>query len=107
TATTRSDGSFSIADLPIGTYEVRFVKDGFETDVHPQIIVQGNRTATVNAKLKPGAVSSTVTVTATPLLNETDTANGYKMGAEQIETVPLGNGRLKKLDIMAQGVNAE
>ena len=107
TATTRSDGSFSIADLPIGTYEVRFVKDGFETDVHPQIIVQGNRTATVNAKLKPGAVSSTVTVTATPLLNETDTANGYTMGAEQIETVPLGTGSFTQLAILAPGVNAD
>ena len=76
TAESKSDGSFSIADLPIGTYEVTFTKDGFQTAVYPQIIVQGNRTATVNAKLKPGEVSSTVTVEATPLLNETDTTTG-------------------------------
>jgi hypothetical protein len=66
-AQTKGDGSFSITDLRIGTYEVKFVKDGFETAVYPQIIVQGSRTTTVNTKLKPGAVASTVTVEATPL----------------------------------------
>ena len=107
TAASKSDGSFSIADLPIGTYEVKFTKEGFETAVYPQIIVQGSRTATVNAKLKPGAVSSTVTVEATPLLNQTDTTNGYVMGTDQIEAVPLGTGSFTQLAILAPGVNAD
>ncbi len=106
-AVSKSDGSFSIVDLPIGTYEVRFVKDGFESAAYPQIIVQGSRTTTVNAKLKPGAVTSTVTVEGTPLLNETDTANGYTLGVEQIETVPLGTGSFTQLAILAPGVNAD
>jgi len=106
-AQSKSDGSFSIADLPIGTYEVRFVKEGFDTAIYPQIIVQGNRTATVNTKLKPGAVSSMVTVEATPLLNETDTTNGYTLGTEQIEVVPLGTGSFTQLAILAPGVNAD
>jgi len=107
TAQTKGDGSFSITDLPIGTYEVKFTKDGFETAVYPQIIVQGNRTTTVNAKIRPGAVTSTVTVNATPLLNETDTANGYTLGTEQIESVPLGTGSFTQLAILAPGVNAD
>jgi hypothetical protein len=107
TAETRSNGSFSIADLPIGTYELTFTKDGFQTAVYPQIILQGDRTTTVNASLKPGAVSSTVTVEATPLLNQTDTANGYTMGAQQIEAVPLGTGSFTQLAILAPGVSAD
>jgi len=107
TAHTKADGSFSLADLPIGTYEVKFAKEGFETAVYTQILVQGNRTATVNAKLSPGSVSSTITVEATPLLNETDTANGYTMGAQQIEDVPLGTGSFTQLAILAPGVNAD
>jgi len=106
-AQTKSDGSFDIADLPIGTYEVTFTKDGFETAVYPQIIVQGNRTTTVNTKLKPGAVSTSVTVNATPLLNQTDTTNGYTLGVEQIEAVPLGTGSFTQLAILAPGVNAD
>jgi hypothetical protein len=107
TALSRSDGSFSISDLPIGMYEVKFTKDGFETVLYPQIIVQGNRTVTVNARLHPGAVSESVTVNATPLLNETDTTNGYTLGAEQIEVVPLGTGSFTQLAILAPGVQAD
>jgi hypothetical protein len=106
-AQTKGDGSFSITDIPIGTYEVKFVKDGFETTDYPQILVQGSRTTTVNAKLKPGAVSSTVTVEGTPLLNETDTANGYTLGPQQIEAVPLGTGSFTQLAILAPGVSAD
>ncbi len=36
-AETKPDGSFNLADLPIGTYEVTFSKEGFEAAVYPQI----------------------------------------------------------------------
>ena len=107
TGTSRGDGSFSIADLPIGTYEVTFMKEGFQTAVYPQIIVQGDRTATVNAKLKPGAVASTVTVEATPLLNETDTTTGYNLSGSQIAEIPLGTGSLTQAAILSPGVSAD
>lgn len=106
-AQTKHDGSFAFADLPIGTYEVTFAKEGFETAVYPQIIVQGSLTSTVNAKLNPGSVSTSVTVNATPLLNETDTTNGYTMGAQQIEEFPLGTGSFTQLAILAPGVSAD
>lgn len=106
-AQSKNDGSFSIADLPIGTYEVTFVKEGFQTAAYPQIIVQGNRTATVNAKLKPGSVSSTVTVEATPLLNATDTTTGYTLDEAQITETPLGTGSFTQLAILSPGVSAD
>jgi hypothetical protein len=107
TAQTKNDGSFAIADLPIGNYELTFTKDGFQTAVYPTIIVQGSLTTTVNAKLKPGAITTSVTVDSTPLLNQTDTTNGYTLGAEQIEDVPLGTGSFTQLAILAPGVNAD
>lgn len=106
-ATSKSDGSFSLADLPIGTYEVTFTKDGFQTAVYPQIIVQGNRTATVNAKMQPGKVASTITVEATPLLNETDTTTGYTLNDTQIAEIPLGTGSLTQAAILSPGVSAD
>lgn len=107
TAQTKSDGSFAISDLPIGTYQVTFTKEGFQSEVYPQISVQGSRTTTVNSKLKPGSVSTMVTVDATPMLNETDTTNSYTLGPEQIEAVPLGTGSFTQLAILAPGVNAD
>ena len=106
-AQTKNDGSFSAADLPIGSYEITFTKEGFKTAVYNQILVQGSRTTTVNAKLQAGAVATTVTVEATPLLNETDTANGYTLGANQIESVPLGTGSFTQLAIQAPGVSSD
>jgi len=107
TATTKNDGSFSIVDLPIGTYTVTLTKDGFKTEVHSTILVQGNRTTTVNGSLQPGEVSTSVTVTATPLLNQTDTTNGYVLGELEINTTPLGTGSFTQLAILAPGVNAD
>src|SRR4030088_591481 len=107
TAESKNDGSFSFADLPIGTYEVGFTKGGFKTAVYNQILVQGNRTATLNAKLQPGAVASEVTVTATPLLNATDTTTGYVLDSAVIDNSPLGTGSFTQLAILSPGVNAD
>ncbi len=107
TGTTKSDGSFEFVDLPLGTYSVTFAKDGFNTEVHSQILVRGNLTTTVNGALQPGQISSTVTVTATPLMNQTDTSNGYTLGSELVESVPLGTGSFTQLAILAPGVSAD
>jgi hypothetical protein len=106
-ADTKADGSFSAADLPIGTYEVTFSKEGFQTAVFPQIVVQGNRTATVNARLKPGTTVESVTVNATPLLNETDTTTGYTLDDRQIAEIPLGTGSFTQAAILSPGVSAD
>jgi Carboxypeptidase regulatory-like domain len=73
TAETKSDGSYSLIDLPIGNYSVAIAKTGFKAVTFTQILVRGALTTTVNATLEPGEVTASVTVTSTPLLNETDT----------------------------------
>jgi len=107
TATSHEDGSYSFFDLPIGTYRITFSKDGFKKEVYTEIIIQGNRTATVNASLQPGEVSSSIEVNATPLLNQVDTTNGYVLGELTIESTPLGTGSFTQLAILAPGVNAD
>jgi hypothetical protein len=106
-AVTNAEGSFRAADLPIGNYEVRFAKAGFQSAVFPQILVQGNRTTTVNAKLVPGAASQSVTVTASPILNQTDTTTGYTLDAIQIGNMPLGTGSFTQAAILSPGVSAD
>jgi len=107
TTETRNNGSFSVADLPIGTYEVTFSKEKFQTQVFPQIVVQGNRTATVNAQLSPGHAFESVTVNATPLLNQTDTTTGYTLDDRQIAELPLGTGSFTQAAILSPGVSAD
>src|SRR5580700_6192508 len=107
TVTTKSDGSFNVSDLPIGTYSVTFSRQSFKTEVHSQILVQGNRTTTVNGSLQPGEVNVTVTVNGTPLMNQTDTTIGYVVDRLTIEETPLGTGSFTQLAILSPGVHAD
>lgn len=107
TARTHGDGSFNIVDLPIGTYSVTISKDGFKTEIHSDILVRGNRAATVNATLQPGEISTTVEVRSTPLMNQTDTTNGYVVDPTTIQNTPLGTGSFTQLAILSPGVHAD
>jgi hypothetical protein len=106
-ATTKDDGSFTVTALPIGRCSVSFARDGFKTEVHDQILVQGGVTTTVNGSLQLGDVSTSITVSGTPLLNQTDTTNGYTLGTELIENTPLGTGSFTQLALLSPGVNAD
>src|SRR6202162_1745162 len=107
TQTTNSGGIYDFVNLPIGSYTLTFTHDGFETQKIPSIVVQADRTATVNATLKVGQVGTTVTVEASPLMNAVDTTNGYILEKDQIESVPLPTGSFTGLAILSPGVNAE
>jgi hypothetical protein len=107
TATTSGTGSFQIFNLPIGTYVVKVSREGFEVTKLEKIPVQEARATTINATLKVGQATESVTVTATPLLNATDTTNGYTLDASQIEITPLATGSFTQLAVLSPGVNAE
>src|ERR1700704_5493559 len=104
---TSSTGSYGFVNLPIGTYTLTFTQAGFQALTIPSILVQANRTATLNASLKVGNVSESITVEETPLLNMVDTTNGYVMDKLEIDSVPLPTGSFTALALLSPGVNAE
>ncbi len=107
TAITSGTGYFQIFNLPIGNYVVKVNRNGFETTQLTAIPVQEARATTVNATLKVGQATESVTVTATPLLNATDTTNGYTLDSSQIEITPLATGSFTQMAVLSPGVNAE
>jgi hypothetical protein len=112
TALTRSqtsgeNGYYAFVNLPVGHYTVTVKQQGFQTEVVPNIAVQADRTATLNLSLSLGAVSTSVTVDATPLMNAVDTTNGYVLDKTQIESIPLPTGSPLGAAILSPGVNAE
>jgi hypothetical protein len=105
---TDSNGSYSALNLPIGMYDVTIVKAGFRTETHTQVLVSGNRTATVDATLQVATANTTVNVIeTTPLMNQTDTTNGYVVDTLTIQNTPLGTGSFTQLAILAPGVHAD
>ncbi len=107
TATTKSNGSYVVPELPAGTYKLSITKDGFKTETHTEVLVNGNRTTTVDAALTVGAISASVEVTAVPLMNQVDTTSGYVVDDLTITNTPLGTGSFTQLAILSPGVHAD
>jgi hypothetical protein len=107
TARTGSSGSYSISNVVTGTYEVTFTKEGFNAERHTEVLVNGDRTTTVDGSLAVGSVATKVDVVGTPLMNQTDTTTGYVVDQATIESTPLGTGSFTQLAIMSPGVHAD
>ena len=107
TQKTNPNGSYDLVNLPIGTYTLTFTHDGFESERIPSITVQADRTATVNVTLPVGKVGTVVEVQSEPLMNSSDTTNGYILEKDQIDAVPLPTGSFTGLAILSPGVSAE
>jgi len=107
TQKTTASGSYDLVNLPIGTYILSFTHEGFQTQKVPSILVQADRTATVNVTMPVGQIGTVVEVQAAALLNAVDTTNGYILEKDQIDTIPLPTGSFTGIAILSPGVNAE
>jgi outer membrane receptor protein involved in Fe transport len=92
-ATTESEGTYTLAGIPPGIYEIKGSKDGFETAIFKDIEVTLNRTLTYDITLQVGSMGQTIEVdSATPLLETTISSTGSTITPQQIEDMPI-NGR--------------
>ncbi len=107
TAKTQTNGSYLASNLPAGTYKLTITKEGFETETHTEVLVNADRTTTVDGSLRVGAISTTVEVTAVPLMNQMDTTNGYVVDQLTIQETPLATGSFTQLAILSPGVHAD
>jgi hypothetical protein len=109
TRTTKAQGNgyFQLFNLPVGSYTVTAMHEGFDTTALTGIEVQEAGAKTLTMTLKVGQISESVTVTSTPLLNATDDTNGYTLDKAQIALTPLATGSFTQLAVLSPGVSAE
>jgi hypothetical protein len=90
-------GNYVIPNLFPGTYTLQVKRDGFETFVRPNVILNSTEVARVEVALKVGSASETVTVTTAAPILDMDTASvGTNMKADVVNALPLsiyGGGR--------------
>src|SRR5690242_8101032 len=67
TITTSSDGNYTLADLPIGTYRLTVSKQGFKETVVEAVVVNVSTVTRQDFSLAVGAVGETVTIQADTL----------------------------------------
>ena len=86
-----SDGSgqYRITDLRPGTYSLTFTLTGFSTVKRDGIELTGTFTASINAELKVGALTETITVTGeTPIVDVTSVKRQTTLSSELLTSAP-------------------
>ncbi len=93
TQSTGNDGLYLFPNLLPGSYSVDIEKPGFKKYSRPDVVVQVNQTAHIDAVMQIGEVSQTVEVTAeTPLLQPETSSLGTVVETREANELPL-NGR--------------
>jgi hypothetical protein len=89
TVVTDGTGQYRIEDLRPGTYTVTFTLQGFSTFKREGIELTGSFTATVNADLKVGALSETITVTGeTPVVDVKSAEREETLSTDTVRAIP-------------------
>jgi len=90
TTTTGADGAYVLPELLPGTYIVTVESKGFSRYEEKGVALRVDLPATLNIRMKVGAISETVSVTAeAPAINTTDASMGQTMETNAIENLPL------------------
>ena len=109
TATAKSDaqGNFSIAQLAVGTYEVRVTQGNFKEYLETGVQVHTSSVTQVNPKLQMGQVTEKVTVSATAIQVQTTSAVvGEVVNGQQVRELPLNGENFVGLTQLSPGVSA-
>jgi hypothetical protein len=103
TATT-SSGDYQASSLNPGTYKVAAQAQGFERSVTTSFTLAVDQNVRIDLKLKPGAVSETVEVTAQAISLDTDSAAlSQEVSQAQVEELPLDGRNFVQLLFIGAG----
>jgi Carboxypeptidase regulatory-like domain len=102
---TSGSGSYSIIALRPGTYTVKFELPGFSTVSREGVVLTSDFTATINADLKVGELTETLTVTGeSPIVDTSNITQRVVMTAEVREALPTGRN-IQAVGIMIPGTS--
>jgi outer membrane receptor protein involved in Fe transport len=106
TTETSADGSYSLPELPIGTYTVTITGPGFQTAVTTGVTVDVATERRVDAAMKPGQISTRVEVAGDllPQVETTTNTLGGVLTAQTVENLPVNGRDYTKLIYLNPGV---
>ena len=104
---TSEDGSYSVPELPIGSYNVTVTEKGFQSSVVKGVAVDVASARRVDAVLKPGEVSQSVVVTSDtlPLVETTSNTLGGTFTQSDVKNLPINGRDYQKLIFLTPGIS--
>ncbi|HKO19980.1 MAG TPA: carboxypeptidase regulatory-like domain-containing protein, partial [Acidobacteriaceae bacterium] len=98
-------GAYVFPALPPAQYTITATAAGFSTFVQANTLLQADQAVTVNAQLKPGAASQTITVTDTPPQVDTTTGTlSQVIDEKRVNDLPLNGRNAATMTTLVPGV---
>lgn len=105
TSVTAADGSYRIAALPVGNYEIQIEHPGFRKEIRAGLTLTVGQEAVQNFTLEVGAVEQSVEVTAqAPLINTTSGSLSSLVSEERMADLPLNGRSYVDLTLLQPGI---
>jgi len=104
TATSNESGIYRISQLPVGNYDLKFEKQGFQTTLRPAFTLVLNQIARIDVEMKVGQINQTIEVTgAAPVLKTEATQVDTIVNAATNDALPLATRNYVELALLAPG----
>ncbi len=104
-AVSDTSGSYRIAALPVGAYEIEASLTGFGKQLRSGITLRIGQEADIHFKLKVQAVTETVTVEGeAPIVETTKTVLGKTITTRQIDDLPVVGRTFTNLAFLSPGI---
>ena len=103
---TTEDGSYSLTELPVGTYSVTVSASAFQTSVVSNLAVDVATLRRVDVSLKPGEVTQQVDVSSetVPQVETTSNTLGGILTQDTVKDLPINGRDYTKLIFLNPGV---
>ena len=104
TTESNNDGAYGFPRLPVGTYNIKVEKGGFQITQQSNILLVLNQTARMDFSLQVGNVAQSVEVPSAPPLLKTDSTQiDTTLDARTNEALPLATRNFVQLTLLSAG----
>ncbi len=101
---TNEAGAYNLTRLTVGTYTLKVTSPGFQTAVHPPLVLVLNQTARIDVQMKVGAISESVEVTGgAPILKTESASVDTIIDSRTNAELPLAARNYVQLTLLAPG----
>jgi len=105
TATTDEQGHYTVLNLPVGTYELTFTREGFAELKRTGVVLRVGDALKVDATLELAGVREQVVVTeAAPVLEPSRHGEATVIDAKVLQEIPVNNRNWTELTLLTPGV---